>query len=99
MSGLGVGVFPSRPGTPEDKGKMEKDWQCGATGLSVEESFAYERAYLKPLPLDFPSFPLKEKRTMVRRDGTVYFDGNYFQVRGEYRDRSVVCVSIPGKRS
>jgi transposase len=24
MSGLGVGVFPSRPGTPQDKGKMEK---------------------------------------------------------------------------
>jgi transposase len=128
MTGLGVGVFPSRPGTPQDKGKMEKrildlfsrmdfkhrvyrdmadlqekvdrellemekEWRCGATGLSVEESFAYERAYLKPLPLDFPSFPLKEKRTTVRRDGTVYFDGNYYQVRGEYRDRSVLCIN------
>jgi transposase len=128
MSGLGVGVFPSRPGTPQDKGKMEKrirdlfsrmdfkhrvyrdmadlqekidrelremerEWRSGATGLSVEESFAYERSLLKPLPLDFPSFPLKEKRTTVRRDGTVNFDGNYHQVGGEYRDRSVLCIN------
>jgi transposase len=128
MSGLGIGVFPARPATPQDKGKMEKrildlfsrmdfkhrvyrnmadlqekvdrelrgmekEWRCGATGLSVAESFAYERAHLRALPLDFPSFPLKEKRTTVRRDGTVYFDGNYYQVRGEYRDRGVLCIN------
>lgn len=128
ISGLGVDAFPARPGTPEDKGKiekriqdvfsrmdfkhrvfsdmsdlqkqiegeveeMEKEWRCGATGLSVEESFAYERKHLKPLPDNFPVFPLKEKRTTVRRDGIVYFDGNYYQVRGEYRDRSVLCIN------
>ena len=73
--------------------ELERDWRCGATGLSVEESFAYEREHLKALPVDFPSFPLKEKRTTVRRDGIVYFDGNYYQVRGEYRDRSVLCIN------
>lgn len=73
--------------------ELEKEWRCGATGLSVAESFAYERENLKPLPGDFPVFPLKEKRTTVRRDGTVYFDGNYYQVRGEYRDRTVLCVN------
>jgi len=97
ISGLGIGAFPSRPGTPQDKGKMEKrirdlfswmdfkhrvfrdmadlqesldrehselkkEWRCGATGLSVEESFAYEREHLRALPDHFPSFPLKEKR-------------------------------------
>ena len=128
MSGLGIGVFPSRPGIPQDKGKMEKrirdlfsrmdfkhhvfadmadlqrqmdeelqelerEWRCGATGLSVEESFSYEREYLRALPIDFPVFPLKEKRTTVRRDGTVYFDGNYYQVRGEYRERCVLCIN------
>jgi len=128
MSGLGIGVFPARPGTPQDKGKMEKrirdlfsrmdfkhrvfrdmadlqrqidaelqelerEWRCGATGLSVEESFAYEREHLKALPIDFAAFPLKEKRTNVRRDGIVYFDGNYYQVRGEYRARSVLCIN------
>jgi len=128
VSRLGIEVFPARPSTPQDKGKMEKrirdlfsrmdfkhrvftdmadlqrrmderlqclerEWRCGATGVSVEESFAYEKEHLKPLPIDFPCFPLKEKRTTVRRDGTVYFDGNYYQVRGEYRGRSVLCVN------
>jgi hypothetical protein len=35
--------------------------------------------------------PVKESRTRVRRDGTVFFDGNYYQVPGGYRDRSVLC--------
>jgi len=109
ISGLGIGAFPSRPGTPQDKGKMEKrirdlfsrmdfkhrvyrdmadlqesldrelqelerEWRCGATGLSVAESFSYEKEHLRALPVDFPSFPLKEKRTTVRRDGIIYFD-------------------------
>ena len=73
--------------------ELEKEWRCGATGLSVAESFAYERESLKPLSVDFPLFPLKEKRTTVKRDGTIYFDGNYYQVRGEYRDRTVLCVN------
>lgn len=128
ISGLEMDVFPARPGTPQDKGKMEKrirdlfsrmdfkhrvfadmadlqekldaelqelekQWRCGATGLSVEESFAYEKEHLKPLPDNFPVFPLKEKRTTVKRDGIIYFDGNYYQVRGEYRDRSVLCIN------
>ena len=73
--------------------KLEKQWRCGATGLSVEESFSYEKEHLKPLPDNFPVFPLREKRTTVKRDGIVYFDGNYYQVRGEYRDRSVLCIN------
>lgn len=73
--------------------ELEREWRCGATGLSVAESFAYEKEHLKELPVDFPSFPLKEKRTTVRRDGLIYFDGNYYQVKGEYRDRSVLCVN------
>ena len=128
MHGLGVDVFPARPGVPEDKGKMEKrirdlfgrldfrhhiyrdmadlqartdalltelekEWRCGATGLSVAESFTYEKQHLRPLPSVFPVLPLKETRTRVRRDWTVYFDGNYYQVPGVYRDRPVLCVN------
>lgn len=123
---LGVIVLPARPGTPEDKGKIEKrildlfsrldlrhrvyrdledltnraraileeaetTWRSGATGFSVAESFAYEKEYLRPLPLHFPALPVKESRTRVRRDGTVFFDGNYYQVPGLYRDRAVLC--------
>jgi transposase len=123
---LGVIVLPARPGTPEDKGKIEKrildvfslldfrhriyhdlddltirtrtllekmetTWRSGATGFSVALSFAYEQPYLKPLPIHFPALPVKESRTRVRRDGTVFFDGNYYQVPGGYRDRSVLC--------
>lgn len=69
----------------------ETTWRSGATGFSVTRSFAYEKAYLKPLPLHFPALPVKEARTRVRRDGTVFFDGNYYQVPGGYRDRSVLC--------
>ena len=123
---LGVIVLPARPGTPEDKGKIEKrildlfsrldlrhrvyrdledltnraraileesetTWRSGATGFSVAESFAYEKPYLRPLPLHFPALSVKESRTRVRRDGTVFFDGNYYQVPGLYRDRAVLC--------
>ncbi|MFQ6052206.1 MAG: IS21 family transposase [Candidatus Hydrothermarchaeota archaeon] len=128
LSQLGIKVFPARPATPEDKGKIEKrirdlfsrmdfkhqvfkdmadlqqkvdrelekmrkEWRCGATGLSVAESFEYEKHYLKPLPESFPQFPLRELRTRVRHDGTVYFDGNYYQVHRDYRDRSVLCIN------
>jgi transposase len=123
---LGVIVLPARPGTPEDKGKLEKrildlfslldlrhhvyrdlddlhrrtrailedretTWRSGATGFSVAESFAYERQYLRPLPVHFPTLPVKESRTRVRRDGMVFFDGNYYQVAGLFRDRAVLC--------
>ena len=128
LDALGVVVFPSRPGTPEDKGKVEKrildlfsrldlrhrvfkdmadlerqvnadlgklsqTWRCGATGLTVAESFTYEQQYLRPLPESFPQLPLKEKSSPVRRDGTVYFDGNYYQLPREYRDHAVLCMN------
>jgi len=124
---LGIKAFPARPGTPEDKGKVEKrirdlfgrldfkhtifrdmrdlqervdeelqrcdgQWRCGATGLTVAESFTYEKDHLRPLPDYFPLLPLAERRTSVRRDGTVFFQGNYYQVPGVYRDRTVLCI-------
>lgn len=72
--------------------ELEDEWTCGATGLNIRESFAYEQKYLKPLPGSFPELPLKEARTKVRRDGTVYFDGNYYQVPQVYLDKSVLCL-------
>ena len=124
---LGIRVCPSRPGTPTDKGKVEKrirdlfgrvdlagrvfpcladvqqhldravaaleqEWRSGATGLDVAASFTYERAQLRPLPAVFPDLPVKERRTQVSRDGTVYFDGNYYQVPDECRGHTVLCV-------
>jgi len=71
--------------------RPETTWRSGATGFSVAESFAYEKEYLRPLPLHFPALPVKESRTRVRRDGTVFFDGNYYHVPGVYRDRAVLC--------
>lgn len=126
LSQLDVAVFPSRPGTPTDKGKVEKrirdlfgrldlehrvfssmadlqtyaeqmleqaeqEWRCGATGLSVAKSFELEREHLRPLPADFPTYPLSEKRAVVRRDGTVWFDGNYYQVARVHIGREVLC--------
>jgi transposase len=127
MQDLGVDVFPSRPGTPTDKGKIEKKiqdlfghldfkavlysslgelqthideklkqleegWLCGATGLSVRQSFDYERRYLRSLPEFFPQLPVKEMRSTVREDGTVYFDGNYYQLPDVYIAKSVLCL-------
>jgi len=125
---IGVDCFPARPGTPEDKGKvekkikdlfsrmdfrhsvyknmadlqgkiekklccLEKTWRCGATGLSVEESFAFEKKHLRPLVESFPALPLRERRTRVRNDSTVFFEWNYYQVSRFYRDKSVLCVN------
>jgi hypothetical protein len=73
--------------------ECERKWRCGATGLSVTESFSYEKKSLKPLPAHFPRLPICEKRTKVRRDGTVYFSGNYYQVLSDYIDRSVLCIN------
>jgi transposase len=127
VCGLDVLVFPSRPGTPTDKGKvekkirdvfgrlnlrqrvfrdlrelqeqctaaireLEKEWRCGATGLSVAESFVYEKKYLRPLPEVFPSFPVREERRRVRRDMTVYFMGNTYQLPKCYVDKHVLCT-------
>ena len=77
----------------EELRRCERQWRCGATGLTVAESFAYERGHLQPLPVHFPVLPLKERRTRVRRDGTVFFDGNYYQVPGVYVDRTVLCMN------
>ena len=127
MGALGIQVFPARPGTPRDKGKVEKkiedlfgrcdlthrvwpdldtleaainaqverleqQWRCGATGLTVAESFAYEQAFLKPLPAVFPVPPLREQRVRVKRDGTAYFMGNAHQVPRAYADKTVLCT-------
>jgi len=77
----------------EEIAKLESAWLSGATGRGVAESFAYERQYLKALPGEFPLLPLDERRMRVRRDGTVFFGGNYYQVKGEYRGHGVLCVN------
>lgn len=127
MDDLGIQVFPSRPGTPTDKGKVEKriqdvfrhvdlahlvfpslgglqatveatmahrepHWRCGATGLPVAESYTYERSFLRPLPTHFPVLPLQEARKTVRRDGTVFFAGNYYQVPQDYQGKTILCL-------
>lgn len=127
LSELGIEAFPSRPGTPTDKGKvekrigdlfsrldithrvyrnmeelqntadakleeLEKRWRCGATGLTVAESFSYEQKHLRSLPGHFPSLPVAEKRTSVRTDGTVYFCGNYYQVEKRFIGKPVLCI-------
>lgn len=127
VTGLDMLVFPSRPGTATDKGKVEKkirdvfgrldirhrvfcdlrdvqdqstasirdleqEWRCGATGLSVAESFAYEREFLRPLPGVFPSLPVREERRKVRRDMTVYFMDNAYQLPKRYVDKYVLCT-------
>jgi len=68
-------------------------WRCGATGQTVAESFAYEKKYFKPLPETFPFLPLKERLCRVRRDGTVYFDYNYYQLPRDYVDHTVLCMN------
>ncbi len=71
--------------------EAETTWRSGATGFSVARSFEYEKSYLRPLPTHFPPLPVKESRMRVRRDSTVFFDGNWYQVPGIYRDRTVLC--------
>ncbi len=70
----------------------ETQWRCGATGLPVEESFAYERPFLQPIPAVFPVLPVQEARKTVRRDGTIYFAGNYYQVPHVSQDKTVLCL-------
>jgi transposase len=71
---------------------LEEEWRCGATGLSVAESFRYERRFLRPLPDVFPLFPVREERCRVSHDMTVYFMGNYYQLSRRYVDRWVLCT-------
>lgn len=132
ISRLGIEAFPSRPGTPTDKGKvekrirdlfsrldfkhtvyksisdlqkvsdeklnnLEKEWQCGATGYSVSDSFMYEQKYLHELPVFFPEVPVKESINRVRNDGTVFFCRNYYQVPAEYRGRDILCINTGSK--
>ncbi len=73
---------------------LEAQWRCGATGLSVTESFEYEKQYLSELPDIFPELPLNERRTEVKDDGTVYFIGNYYQVPQKYINKSVLCLHM-----
>ena len=72
--------------------ELEKGWRCGATGYSVAESFLYEQKQLRPLPLDFPQIPVRERKQRVRHDGTVHFCRNYYQVQGKYRGKDVLCI-------
>lgn len=70
---------------------LVEKWRCGSTGLSVSRSYEYEQKYLRKLPASFPAIPVRESRNKVRRDGTVFFCGNYYQMSGIYRDRYVLC--------
>ena len=73
-------------------GALEATWRCGATGLPVPESFAYEKAYLRPLPTHFPTYPVEERRCLVRHDKTVFFRGNWYQVGASYVGKRVLCI-------
>jgi len=72
--------------------ELAKEWRCSATGLSVLESFEYEKKYLRELPEDFPQVVVKERRGKVRNDGTVWFMGNYYQVPQELTGKAVLCM-------
>jgi transposase len=70
---------------------LSQKWRSGATGLSVADSFAYEKQYLRALPTSFPRAPLVEKRCLVRTDQTVFFMYNYYQVPRAYANKYVLC--------
>jgi transposase len=72
---------------------LEKKWRSGATGLNVEESFAYEKKYLKKLPEYFPLLPIKEQVCRVNNDGTVHFCNNNYQISGRYRGQNMLCIN------
>lgn len=67
-------------------------WRSGATGLTVQDSLAYERHHLQSLPESLPQAPVKEQTKSVSYDGTVYFMKNYYQVPEEYCGRNVLCT-------
>jgi len=127
LKDLGTRAFPSRPGTPRDKGKVERlirsimdrvvlhnqvfsdladlqhridlavqgleiDQQCGATGLSVAQSFALEQTHLGPFKKVCYDPPLHERLATVKRDCTVQFCGNSYQMERRFVGRTVYCV-------
>lgn len=124
---LGVKAFPSRPGAPRDKGKVERlirsimdrvylrkkvfddledlqgmidaavvsleaDQRCGATGLSVPASFAFEQSRLKPCRKVNVELSLREELIVVKRDATVTFAKNTYQLERRFVGRIVYCV-------
>lgn len=123
----GIEAFPSRPRSPRDKGKVERqirsvmdrvylrkktfrdlselqehidralagleqEQRSGASGCSVSESFSLERKHLGPLKRLDIELPLVERLATVRRDGTVTFQNNSYQVERRFIGRSVLCV-------
>ncbi len=72
---------------------LEKRWRSGATGFTVEESFNYEKKYLKKLPEYFPRIPVKEQLCRVNNDGTVHFCNNQYQVPGRFRGHTMLCIN------
>lgn len=127
LTTLGVRCFPSRPGTPTDKGKVEKrirdffstldiesrvfkDLQelqsyldekvveyelsrhSAATGLPIAQSWYFEQKRLKPLPETLPVDARRMAWCKVRKDGTVSFGGNFYQVHHRYTGERVLCI-------
>ena len=72
--------------------ELEKEQRCGATGLSIADSWAYERKYLKPLKRIQYDYPIHERLATVNRDCTVRFRNNYYQVEQRFMGRIVYCV-------
>ena len=71
----------------------DNEWRSSTTGLMVTQSHEYEREHLKDLPGHFPKLPVRENYLRVRRDGTVAFCNNYYQVGGFYSGKRVLCVN------
>jgi transposase len=72
---------------------FEHEWRSSTTGLTVSESFSYEQEHLSPLPEHFPLLPVRERYIRVRRDCTVHFCNNYFQVERRYIGQTVLCMN------
>lgn len=72
--------------------ELESEQRCGSTGLSVPESFKYELKHLKPLKKISFEYPLQERLATVKRDGTVQFCNNSYQLERRFVGRSVYCV-------
>ena len=124
---LGVKCFPARPGTPTDKGKVEKrirdffatldferrvfkdlsdlqtylDEQTAvyearhtspATGLPISQSWSFEQKRLKVLPENLPVDARRIAWCKVRKDGTVAFGGNFYQVSHRLVGERVLCI-------
>lgn len=124
---LGVKCFPARPGTPTDKGKVEKriqdffatldlegrvfkdldelqSWldertvvyevrhQCPATGMPIAQSWYFEQKKLKALPENLPVDARRMAWCKVRKDGTVAFGGNFYQVHHRFVGERVLCI-------